>query len=234
LKKYTNTMAPRWNRSKAKERLMGLFANDVFPLEDGALEFEQFEEDFFPLYKDLFPDMSDKELFVRVRDCRMEFVGEWRKSKAKALLLQDLQDGVVHLNVNVMPAAIVYQQRPEFRHFPLEQFGNRLKDLRLALKTKKDRSAMELAALHHDRLIYPTQAFNSLGKPRWEGSEAQSLLKEDMDNSMHETMRPKALWNTREEYKKFELEVFRKHIDQETRRRKYINYLKDKADGTLE
>ena len=62
-------------------------------------------------------------------------------------------------------------------------------------------------------------------EPRWEQSEAERLLRVDMNEDKHKTMRPNELYNSRTEYtNNYPLTVFRKHIDQEERRRKMLSY----------
>jgi hypothetical protein len=43
-------------------------------------------------------------------------------------------------------------------------------------------------------------------------------------------MKPKALYDTRIEYQNYPLVVFRKHIHQEVKRRKFVAYCQDKAE----
>ena len=63
----------------------------------------------------------------------------------------------------------------------------------------------------------------------WEGSEAERFLRQDMDENKHKTIKPKALWKSQKVYcENYPLDVFRRHIDQEERRRKYIFYLQQK------
>jgi hypothetical protein len=50
-----------------------------------------------------------------------------------------------------------------------------------------------------------------------------------MDEKKHRTVKPRELYLTRQQYHdNYSLKVFRGHIDQEERRRKYIVYLKKK------
>jgi hypothetical protein len=58
----------------------------------------------------------------------------------------------------------------------------------------------------------------------WHGTEAERLLKEDVKNSLHKTMKPRKLHLTRKEYRAFELDIFRGHIYQETRSRLESGY----------
>ena len=57
---------------------------------------------------------------------------------------------------------------------------------------------------------------------RWEGSEAERLLRLDMDEGKHEAMAPRLLYAERREYREFPLHVFRGHIHQEKRTRKFL------------
>ena len=50
------------------------------------------------------------------------------------------------------------------------------------------------------------------------------FLKQDVKNGLHEEMKPMQLHQTREEYQKFSVKVFRKHIYQETQNNNDSNY----------
>jgi hypothetical protein len=72
----------------------------------------------------------------------------------------------------------------------------------------------ECAGYLHDMTIY------KLAKDidgEWHGMEAERLLKEDVKNGLHKTMKPRKLCLTRKEYRAFKLDIFRGHIYQETR-----------------
>ena len=53
---------------------------------------------------------------------------------------------------------------------------------------------------------------NPRGYPRWDGSDAETLLRHDVEIGKHKVMKPEALWNTKNEYKQFPPKVFRDHI----------------------
>jgi hypothetical protein len=83
--------------------------------------------------------------------------------------------------------------------------------------------ALDSAALAHDRRIHPKAANNHRGEPRWEGSDAERLLRQDMDEGKHKTMKPQLLYNMRNEYyENYPLKIFREHIYQEEKRRKFL------------
>jgi hypothetical protein len=52
-----------------------------------------------------------------------------------------------------------------------------------------------------------------------------------MDEGKHRTMKPSELRQTRQQYQNYPIRVFRGHIEQEERARKYIVYLKKKQNG---
>ena len=67
-----------------------------------------------------------------------------------------------------------------------------------------------------------------IGEPRWEGSDAERWLRVDMDRGLHLTMQPMQLYYTRLEFQVFTLEKFRKHINQESRGRRFVAFLDSK------
>ena len=148
----------------------------------------------------------------------------WQKSDAKKLLLQDLRSGEIPLDSESMTPRDAFFQRPEFAEFGgYENFPSRLRSARQHIACKNDRAASDCAALAHDRKIYPKPDNNHRGEPRWEGSEAERLLRNDMDEDKHKQMKPELLYNAREEYyKNYPLKVFREHIYQEEKRRKFL------------
>ena len=102
--------------------------------------------------------------------------------------------------------------------------------LRKQMRQKKNHAARDSAALVHDRAIYPKPHLNHRGEPRWEGSEAERLLREDMQQRMHEysgkslpslmqmslaALPPEQLWLSRDEYQDYQKDTFRQHIHQE-------------------
>ena len=149
----------------------------------------------------------------------------WQNSKAKKLLLQDLCMGTIPLDSKTMPPCEVYRQRPEFAEFDgnYKNFPGRLRTARQQIIHKNNCSASDSAALAHDRQIYPKTANNHRGEPRWEGSETEQLLRLDIDASRHKAMSPQQLYQSRKEYyDNYSLSVFRQHIYQEEKRRKFL------------
>ena len=119
-----------------------------------------------------------------------------------------------------------------------DAFVRRLRDVRDDHNKKRGRAKADKEAFDNFCRLQPVQAFDHRGLARWEGSRAQELLREDMDDELHTSLAPIALWETRDEYEEYPLEFFRDHIHQEKRLQKYHNFLveleqkkKDKAAG---
>ena len=112
--------------------------------------------------------------------------------------------------------------------FPFENFRSNLRSLRKKVGEKRQRAIEEEAALDHDRNLFPMSAYNQGGQPRWEGSNAEGLLKLDMNQGLHSILTPRELWGSRVEYQLFTRKVFRKHIYQEDRSRKFRVYVSSK------
>jgi len=160
----------------------------------------------------------------------------WDGSDAKYQLEADLWDGTIPLTKEEMMPRVAYdlEDRPMFRVFPYPKFRTHLCNLRKKTTKAKQLGLDEEAMLAHDRQLYPTAAFNSEGKPRWEGSDAEASLKIDVANGKNLQMDPRFLHKSRDEYQVFDLEVFRKHIKQEEKRQKFIVYLKFKEKSDRE
>lgn len=146
----------------------------------------------------------------------------WNKSEAKRLLEQDLASGIIPVNGGEMGSREVYASRSEYAAFPIDVFTRRLASLRSIARGQNARRASDTAALMHDLQLHPQATHNSNGIPRWEGSDAERLLKDDITNGLHTQMTPLALYTTRAEYQLFTLDQFRGHIYQENKRRKFI------------
>ena len=146
----------------------------------------------------------------------------WNKSKAKRLLEQDLAMGAISLCGREMGTYEVYISRPEYAAYSLDLFTRRLASLRKTAKGQNARRAADAIAYANDRQLRPQETHNPNGVPRWEGSDAERLLKEDITANLHLQMKPKDLYKTRPEYcDVFTLDQFRGHIAQEVKLRKF-------------
>jgi hypothetical protein len=71
---------------------------------------------------------------------------------------------------------------------------------------KKLQSQLEVKAMHHDIQHHATNVPNE--RPSWEGSKAQSLIREVVQAGTDRLMLPQQRWLPNEVYQVFELETF--------------------------
>ena len=150
----------------------------------------------------------------------------WRSSDAKRILVEDITNGIISLNDSMSASEVYvkYKDRPEFQDVPYDKpsFAKRLKDLQAQISQEKEKSITDADALAHDRKIHPRPALNHRGEPQWVDSAAAQRLRLDVHDKKHKDMPPQDLHQSRPEYQIYSLDVFRGHIYQEERRRKYI------------
>ena len=105
-----------------------------------------------------------------------------------------------------------------------DRFKANLGNLCAKLSTELDRAVQDDEALQHDQFLALCRPHNSSSAsrkgPRWDGSAAQRLLKEDMDEAANANLKPLALRAKRAEHECFGKEMFRKHVHQEKSSRK--------------
>jgi len=158
----------------------------------------------------------------------------WGNSDGKRLLKQDIRSGNIPEDMHWKTA---FQRRPEFNVFPSpkktpeELFSSRLRSARKLIKEKNDRSSRELALLQQDRAVLPPPATNHRGEPRWEGSVAQMLLKQDVGNNSHQQLSRKQFYLSRPEYQVYPMRIISGHVDQEVRLIKFLNQYVDRRGG---
>jgi hypothetical protein len=117
-----------------------------------------------------------------------------------------------------------YDRREEYKVTTKRLFKGRLDRLRADIRKKQAFAASDSAALANDRLLHPVPTHNHRGEPRWEGSEAQRLLRQDIDLGNHLDLMPRDLFMSEPDYyDNYPLEVFRKHIKQEVKLRKFLH-----------
>ena len=94
------------------------------------------------------------------------------------------------------------------------KFTDRLRAVKNDFVRKADRRERDREAFEIFRKNHPVPTHNHRGKPRWEGSVVQKLLKQDMEAGLHVKMSPKQFWESRPEYREaMELNYFRDHMN---------------------
>lgn len=107
---------------------------------------------------------------------------------------------------------------------------NNLATLRNAIARDRGRTLKDVAIYARDIAFIKSQRNQNTTVP-WNRSAASKLLKQDITNGLHKTMRPAELYQTRSEYHNhFNLHEFRKHIYQEidSRPKKDVRFQKKK------
>jgi len=142
---------------------------------------------------------------------------EWNFSDEKKVLTKDIVDGIVPPE---MPPSEIYNMHDgiyhQWRDYP--KWRDRVRRLRNKIHKDLDRKTSDEQAFASDSHLRTAAAKpHSRPYPRWDGSEAQRLLKTDIENGLHKQMTPKPLRETRQEYQEFPLPVFAGHIGQEVR-----------------
>ena len=130
---------------------------------------------------------------------------------AKELLKEDFCAGMLPCTLG---PSDVWDLRDEYRAVRYENFRTNLNKLRNKLESQQISAASDDAALQryigsNPVNMNPTGGMNY---PRWDLSDAQRLLKEDIAAERHKAMKPQELRMTRLEYQRFPKDVFRKHI----------------------
>jgi ribosomal protein S21 len=156
----------------------------------------------------------------------------WRNSQAKMIIMSDLEDGWLPMDdtkVSAEDAWKVYANLPEFHGICFKQFKERLADHRRAVEQKNMESIQEEDAFQHDCLLHPRdETHDRRGKLIFDRSPAKDLLRQDIKDGAYPRLSPMQLWNTRPEYKLFELKVFKERIYQEIRLAKFYNWCETK------
>ena len=123
-----------------------------------------------------------------------------------------------------MPLQEIYIQRPEFADYSKVKFSARLSSLRKTVKAGNTQAADDQLALENYKANHESSGFSDKGYIQWQGSEAQELVREDMDAGLHEELEKKELWGSRPQYyENFPLAVFRDKIYQEQQTAKYLH-----------
>lgn len=136
---------------------------------------------------------------------------KWENSVSKALL----RVGVLRREITEDTNPVwIHTNNAEHRKWPIEGFKRNLTTLLKGVKRERDRMQDDTIAYGHDLAIVKSFRTES-DVAAWHRSPAYKLLKQDVDDKLHEQMKPMDLWLTRPEYQQFDLGCFRKHIYQE-------------------
>ena len=118
----------------------------------------------------------------------------------------------------------------EYKPYDQETFSSRLSKLREIYDDCMHRKSMDEEAFNIFLHNHKPSLFSHKGYPEWQGSNAQSLLRGDIEADKHNGMSKIDLWDSRAEYfEDFPLDVFRDKIKQEIRTAKYLHTCREKG-----
>ncbi len=103
----------------------------------------------------------------------------WRTSEAKETLRLLLQEDVDNFWHDLDPREI-YEMSPMFQEYDENRFLANFRSLKQSIQKEKNAVAFDQAGFLHDRQLFPVKEMSCRGYKRWDGSEAQRLLKKDV------------------------------------------------------
>ena len=151
---------------------------------------------------------------------------KWRTSKAKLILVADLESKLLPLHETEMSAEVawnkIYKDLPEFKDIvTFDQFRKYLNDHRKQVKKTFTHTEIQEEALAHDRKLYRRKTHNDRGELVFDFSTAKALLQLDVKNKLHTFLSLSELQATRPEYGLFKKSKFKERIVQEVRRQNF-------------
>ena len=154
----------------------------------------------------------------------------WLDSTGRRLLFDDVRDGTIP---DSMDHATAFSTRPEFivgetAAEALRLFKGRLTSARKIIYERNTRAETELALLRIDRATRPPPATNHRGEPRWDGSEAQRLLKHDVAIGKHIGISLTQFFQSRLQYQEYQALTISGHVKQEVKTRKFLKQYRSK------
>ena len=214
-----------WPKSAARAVLYRDLRNSSIPLDGTPAAIYEMRKEF---------DQSDRSRWAnRLRTAKSKVKGEqwghekhpWshKKSPAYRALYKGFKTGSIQMDTTASDA---YAMDASFSETRPDLWADRFSSMRDRVKAKKEAADSDYAAYLSDRKLHPKYEIGSDGKTRWEGSAAERLLEKDIDDDNHIVgfLSPKELWESRDEYYfEFDLGVFRGHIHQLIKRRKFMN-----------
>lgn len=195
------------------EELSAEQAWDVYKdrLEFSGVVFQQFKERLRDHRKQVKNNPGPSGSKRKRNEVNPDFI-KWEKSEPRAILIEDLVQGVLPLDDEEMTHEtawnILYKDMKEFSEVCFAQFKARLRDHRKQVKQGLLRSKHEEECMERDRRLFPRKESNGDGKPNFDLHPAKLLLRADVKNKKHKQMKPSKLRMSRPEYQAFDNDHF--------------------------
>ena len=114
--------------------------------------------------------------------------------------------------INPMTAEEIWKSQPEFQKYPLVDFKKYNKNMKALVSQKVRRAATEEAIYQEDMRHHTHKEITCRGTLFWNKHAAKAMLIKDVEDGIGRTMKPRQLWESREEYQAFPYEFFRKRV----------------------
>ena len=184
-------------------------ARQVYDMEDRKdifhlVQWDRFRDNFRNLKKRGFTKPSVKK------------VNPWYV--AKPILHEDYVAKQITDDMDIID---VHNMKTEFKNVDFERFKTNFTKLKERIDKDQARAELDFAGYQRDILVH------KLAKDidgEWNGSRAEKMLKEAVNNDVHKEMKPKELYLSNDTYKEFSYNTFRNHLYQETRSKKDSAY----------
>ena len=154
---------------------------------------------------------------------------KWGNSMARKMLYDDIANEIVRFDEENMPLMTledIYSMNPEYSKYSFERFEERLLSLHEIFLESKSRAREDYAALELHLAQHPISFLTFQGMIQWQGSDAQKLAEEDVDNDLQIKLGYRGLYNKRPEYyDEFLFDVFKDKVRQVVRTKKYVEYI---------
>jgi hypothetical protein len=112
---------------------------------------------------------------------------KWRNSVAKAIIVSDLQAGILDVDTPTARDAWddVYNRMADFKDVTFKQFPSNLGAENRRYLKNRERYMKEEFLMHRDRQIHPRSEFNSRGEPVFDLHPAKLELRENVKLSAY-------------------------------------------------
>ena len=149
----------------------------------------------------------------------------WENSWAKEILREAIKCGDITSDHTYDEMHVWH---PEVEKTDRQKLPGRVRGLRQQVDQDKTAAQSDAIALAHDRKLFPIPDTNYRGEPRWQGSNAEKILKSDIKDGKHLLCKPSEYYQLHKEYEPYSVDVIRAHIYQEVKFQKYCLYRNDK------
>ncbi|KAL7572564.1 hypothetical protein ACA910_000384 [Epithemia clementina (nom. ined.)] len=151
-----------------------------------------------------------KEEVINKTNKKSSAVVDWRSSRAKMILIEDLQSGKIPESWKPKQ---VWESHSVFQDFPLVNFCTNLQSLCDQVAADKGKAAIVAEQVKADPGNNPCDHFMPAGYPCWDLHPASELLAQDLDRVDWDAgINQKELYESQYEYQKFLYNIFTKHV----------------------